>query len=61
MNEDQTASLNAYINDQNNNFSSIGLRNVNKRIKIRYGSDYGIHIQSTLEEGTTVSVSLPVL
>ena len=61
MNEDQTASLNGYINDQNNNFSSIGLRNVNKRIKIRYGTNYGIHIQSTLEEGTTVYVSLPVL
>ncbi len=59
MNEEQTASLNGYINDENNNFKSIGLRNVNKRIKLRYGEAYGIRITSQLDNGTTVMVVFP--
>ena len=36
-----------------------GLRNVNQRLKIRYGSEYGINIESTPDEGTTVTLKVP--
>lgn len=41
--------------------SSIGLYNINRRIKLNYGEEYGLQIYSTPGEGTKVSVLLPVL
>lgn len=38
----------------------IGLINVNKRIKLKYGPDYGITVDSVLNEGTTVRINLPL-
>lgn len=38
----------------------IGLKNVDKRIKMYYGENYGIKIQSRKECGTCVSIYLPV-
>lgn len=60
MSQEQTKILNDYINDKNNLFKSIGLRNVNKRIKLRYGEEYGLFIESSPESGTTVIVKLPI-
>jgi two-component system sensor histidine kinase YesM len=45
------------------NFSiteSIGLINVNKRIRLKYGDDYGIHIDSSASTGTHVILKLPL-
>jgi two-component system sensor histidine kinase YesM len=36
-----------------------GLSNVNERIKLKFGSRYGIHIDSVYGEGTTVTILLP--
>lgn len=47
------------IIDSRNKGSGIGLVNVNRRIKIRYGKEYGIKIDSALGKGTTVEVILP--
>ena len=41
--------------------SSIGLYNINRRIKLNYGEQYGLTIQSTLGEGTMVRVTFPAL
>lgn len=41
--------------------SSIGLYNINRRIKLNYGEEYGLDIQSTPGEGTMVRVTIPVL
>lgn len=38
---------------------SIGLHNINSRIKMLCGENYGIHIQSVKGEGTSVSITLP--
>lgn len=38
---------------------SIGLINVNKRIKLRYGEEYGLDIVSSPLEGTHVTITLP--
>ncbi|MGB8451496.1 MAG: histidine kinase [Anaerocolumna sp.] len=39
---------------------SIGMRNVNQRIKIYFGEPYGINIKSQINEGTTVSLCIPI-
>ncbi len=36
-----------------------GLFNVNERIRLKFGEEYGLRIQSTYGEGTTVSMRLP--
>lgn len=41
--------------------SSIGVRNVNERIKLIYGEEYGISITSELDEGTTATITIPKL
>ena len=38
----------------------IGLANVNNRIKIIFGEEYGIHVYSTKNVGTTVEIALPI-
>jgi len=40
--------------------SGIGLRNVNERIKLTCGQEYGLRVISVEEKGTTVIVTLPV-
>ena len=37
----------------------IGLRNTNRRIKLLYGSDYGLAIESEMEERTCVTITFP--
>ena len=39
---------------------SFGLRSVNERLKLTYGSSYGMDIQSEPGNGTTVTVKFPV-
>ena len=41
--------------------TGIGLINVNKRIKLKYGKEYGLKIDSTPEIGTCVTIRLPKL
>lgn len=40
--------------------SSIGLYNINQRIKLYYGSNYGLTITSTVSQGTHVILHLPL-
>ncbi len=41
-------------------YSGIGVHNVQERLKLLYGDDYGINIISEEEKGTTVEIVLPV-
>jgi two-component system, sensor histidine kinase YesM len=41
--------------------SGIGVKNVHERIKLYFGEEYGIHIESELEVGTCVKIWLPKL
>lgn len=45
----------------NNSGSGVGIRNVNERIRLRFGNTYGLSFESRLGEGTTVTVKLPVI
>lgn len=38
----------------------VGLKNVNERIKLYYGNQYGIEMTSELEVGTTVNIRIPI-
>lgn len=38
----------------------IGLKNVQERIQIYYGTAYGLSIESELDEGTTIILTLPI-
>ncbi len=42
-------------------FAKIGVYNVNRRIKLNYGDEFGISIESRLNEGTSVNVRLPII
>lgn len=68
MNEEALIKLqeklyNCNKNDMQKRFETqsggIGLINVNRRIKIKYGEQYGITIESALFKGTIVSIYLP--
>lgn len=40
---------------------SIGILNVNARLKKIFGDQYGIHIESQVGEGTTVTITVPAI
>ena len=39
--------------------NGVGVYNVQTRIRLYYGADYGLHFESTLGEGTTATISIP--
>lgn len=41
--------------------NSIGIHNINARLKILYGEEYGLHIESTIGEGTQVWMVIPMI
>ena len=41
------------------NSKGYGMRNVHQRIKLLYGEDYGLHIESIIGQGTVVTIRLP--
>ncbi len=40
-------------------FSGIGLTNVDERLKLYFGADYGLRIFSKIDEGTTIQIIIP--
>lgn len=40
---------------------SIGLMNINSRLKLKFGENYGLYISSQLNRGTIVKIKLPIL
>lgn len=62
MSQKQLAKLLAKVRSPltENSKTSIGIRNISHRIQLYYGNDYGINIESTLHQGTTVKIILPL-
>ncbi|MGD1821226.1 MAG: sensor histidine kinase [Pleomorphochaeta sp.] len=52
-----TTNKTQHIKDGN----GIGVYNVNMRLKLAYGKEYGLNIESEIEEGTTVIITIPLL
>jgi len=42
-------------------WKSIGIYNINQRIKLIFGETYGVSIQSSVGQGTTVVINLPLI
>ena len=53
--------LNQFSQNTSANISSIGLQNINDRIKLEYGESYGLHITSKLGEYTCVTIHIPFI
>ena len=60
MTEDELQKLQDYIRGEVDSEKSIGMVNVNQRIRLFYGEDYGIQIKSQEQRGTEVEIVLPV-
>ena len=45
---------------KDNAWSGVGVKNVHERIQLSYGTEFGLEIQSEIEEGTTVKIWLPL-
>ena len=56
MTEEQCRSI---LNKEPGDNSGIGIKNVNDRIKIYFGKEYGLSIESELDEGTIVTIRMP--
>lgn len=55
----QLGKLRQSLHEENTDQTHIGVHNVNQRIKIFYGGDYGIQIESKRKWGTKVTLRLP--
>ena len=53
--------LSTMLEDSPKSENGIGLNNVNNRIKIYFGEQYGVKVESVEDQGTKVCISLPVL
>lgn len=52
--------LRAYINDgEYDAKKSVGTKNVNLRIKLYYGNEYGLEYTSDQDSGTTAVITIP--
>jgi two-component system sensor histidine kinase YesM len=62
MSKEELESLLKAMNDfENLDRTHIGVVNVNQRIKLRFGDPYGVTIESTEGEGTTVRITMPLI
>lgn len=46
-------------NNKNGKFNSIGINNIDERIKLYYGKAFGVILESTVGQGTKVTITLP--
>ncbi len=62
MTEERIREVIDYIENESNilKTESIGLKNVNHRIKLLYGQEYGIKLESKYNIGTSITVTIPV-
>jgi two-component system sensor histidine kinase YesM len=61
MDEHQVSKLYSSVPSKSKHFSGIGIKNVDDRIKMLYGTEFGVTINSEVGAGTTVSVYLPLM
>lgn len=47
------------IEENTRRFSHIGIVNIANRIRLLYGEEYGLLVESMLGKGTTVTVTIP--
>lgn len=55
------ASVGYIVEDEESRRGGIALKNVSRRIKLLFGEEYGIHINSIIGIGTKVVLTLPII
>lgn len=58
MSEEQVENI---LKKERTDSKGIGVKNVNDRIKIYFGEDYGIVVQSELDVGTMITIKIPAV
>lgn len=61
MSEEQVALIFTDSSRMHKRGSGVGLVNVNNRIRLLFGGEYGLTVESEPDEGTTVSVRIPAV
>lgn len=61
MSEEEAELVLTDSNRMHKHGSGVGLVNVNNRIQILFGKEYGLIVQSEPDEGTTVSIRIPAV
>ena len=68
MDKEQLAELRQSLKEEarftelgHRNNRSIGIRNIHSRIRLYYGDAYGLSIESRKNEGTSITIKLPIL
>jgi two-component system sensor histidine kinase YesM len=62
MTDEELENILTDMNDfENLDRTHIGVVNVNQRIKLRFGEDYGVRISSKYGEGTKVEIRMPLI
>ena len=56
---EEVRKLNGYLSEMKESNLGLGLRNVNERIKLYFGAEYGITFKSAPGSGTEVSIHIP--
>ena len=60
MTEEEQKQLQKQIDEEIQSGKNIGMANVNQRIRLFYGEEYGIQMESRQGEGTEVEIILPI-
>ncbi|MEY2196450.1 sensor histidine kinase [Neobacillus sp. BF23-41] len=61
MTEEELSNIVNHINrEDGEEMKSIGLRNIHQRLKLKYGNQFGITLQSDYNQGMMVKISIPV-
>lgn len=58
---DKLKSTQVFVPERPGRHNGIAVQNVNARIRMTFGEEYGMHYRSAVGEGTTVVVSLPLV
>lgn len=61
MPKEEAASLLTDNNRLHKHGSGVGLMNINNRIKLLFGTEYGLLVESESDEGTVVSICIPAV
>ena len=61
MPKEEAASLLTDNNRLHKHGSGVGLMNINNRIKLLFGTEYGLLVESEPDEGTVVSICIPAV
>ena len=62
MSEEELTEVTRYLNDFDNlDRSHIGICNVNQRIKLKFGDEYGVDFKSKEHVGTKVQITMPLI